>query len=153
MFTMCFKSHPVSFVSIWSPNNIGRRIKNYEPLLWVRATAQAVSRRPFKTVAPVRSKAIPCGIYSGKRTKRTKTSPCQCHDNVLIIDALCCLFIVQFLKPPVMSSLLFKHCNLGLYFWRNIVKGTENAVVRFLIQIVIQNIKPNETRKVFFPGN
>jgi hypothetical protein len=50
------------------PNNIRRRFQNYVyyPVRWVRAMAQAVSR-PFKTVALVRSQAIPCGICGGKR--------------------------------------------------------------------------------------
>ena len=36
--------------------------------LWVRAMAQAVSRRPLRTVVLVRSQVIPCGICSGNRS-------------------------------------------------------------------------------------
>jgi hypothetical protein len=125
------------------PNNIGRRVQNYEPLLWVRAMAQAVGRRPSKTVVPVRSKSIPCGICSGKRRlehvflRVLKLPPVGVMTTSLLLDAVCSLFIVLFLTPPVVYSLLFKYRTVGLNILRSVVKGTENAVVPFLIKIMI----------------
>ena len=41
-----------------------------------RGMAQAVSRRPFKTVTWVLSQASPCGICGGKSDTGTGLSPC-----------------------------------------------------------------------------